>query len=106
MPGIWFGAPLDLCGYRQMPRHAKHRRTTGNRQYPAGIVLERLLAVECMRGEPTTILAERPSRRRSVAARWRAARARVEEVQGFSGRKWSEARGGGVGREAEGRKPG
>src|SRR5437870_4221791 len=31
MPGIWFGAPFDLCGYHQMPRHAA---PTINRQSP------------------------------------------------------------------------
>src|SRR3954471_17049346 len=37
------------CGYRQMQGQAPHRRSTGNRHYQDGIVLERLLAVERMR---------------------------------------------------------
>src|SRR5204862_220040 len=80
---------------RQMPRHTKHRRTTGSRHYQDGIVLERLLAVERMRGEPTPGLPERLSQPSKRAARRRGREPGLMKGKASAGRKWCKARGGG-----------
>src|SRR5205085_4915488 len=70
------------------------------------MVSNRLTAVEGMRGEPTPGLPRRPSRRRSVAARWRGREPELGGGERFSGadRVRSQRRRGG--KEAEGRTEG
>jgi hypothetical protein len=84
------------CGYRQMPRQAPPRRSAGNRQYPAWHRLGASPGSRAHARRATPGLPRRPSRRRSVAARWRGREPGLGKGEASAGRKWSKAKGGGV----------